>query len=95
LYEVKTIKGIFMILSEKGIKTNIGPIIPLVSLLESIEGNINWLYMGLKVEIDPTVDYQSQNVLVRWTDIDEGFNDKEIVRSIEEFNSLFSPITYD
>ena len=79
-----------MKLSEKGLRTKIGSIMALVWYLESIEEQKLWNYMGLRVEIDPTIDYNSQNILVRWTDINEGFNDKLIVDSLEEFNSLFS-----
>ena len=48
--------------------------------------------MGLKVEIDPTIDFNNQNVLIRWVDVEEGFNDKMIIRSVEEFNANFMSI---
>jgi len=51
-----------------------------------------WEYMGLKVEIDPTIDFNSENILVRWLDIEEGFNDKIIVNSLNEFNAIFKPV---
>jgi len=51
-----------------------------------------WNYMGLNVEIDPTVDYNSNNVLIRWTDINEGFNDKIMMNSLCEFTNLFTKI---
>lgn len=78
-----------MKLSIKGINTINGTINPLVSIIESFEENKILFYMGLRVEIDPIVDYQFQNILIRWTDIDEGFNDKIIINNLEEFNSLF------
>jgi len=84
-----------MKLSIKGTQTNNGQIIPLVWFLESVEGNKLWDYMGLRVELDPTVDYNSQNILIRWLDVDEGFNDKLIVNDINEFYSLFSLIEND
>lgn len=64
-------------------------IMPLVKLLEKADSSQLWNYLGLKVEIDPTIDFNNQNVLIRWTDVEEGFNDKMIVYSIEEFNANF------
>ena len=46
--------------------------------------------MGMKVELDPTVDFTNQNLLVRWLDLDEGFNDKIIVYSLKEFQTYLS-----
>lgn len=66
-----------------------GKIAPLVKLLEKTDSNQLWDYMGLKVEIDPTIDFNNQNVLIRWVDVEEGFNDKMIVYSVEEFNANF------
>ncbi len=60
-----------------------------IVLLTNASDNQLWEYMGLTVEIDPTVDYTNENVLVRWLDINEGFNDKIIVNSLEEFNTNF------
>lgn len=51
-----------------------------------------WQYMGMNVELDPTVDYKNETVKVRWTDLDEGFNDKIIIRTKEEFLEHFSRI---
>lgn len=65
----------------------------LVSYLSEVKDNQLWEYMGLKVEIDPTVDYSDENILVRWTDVEEGFNDKILVNSLKEFNQNFKPIT--
>lgn len=48
-----------------------------------------WEYNGLIVELDPTIDFKGNDALIRWTDIDEGFNDKIIVNSLEEFQSNF------
>lgn len=48
--------------------------------------------MGLQVEIAPTIDFKEENVLIRWTDIAEGFNDRVIVKNLDEFTSLFSLI---
>lgn len=74
----------------KGSYTEAGLMSKMVNFLTNIPEKSKWDYMGLKVEIDPTLDFLSQNTLVRWTDIEEGFNDKVIINSIEEFNSLFS-----
>lgn len=63
-----------------------------ISFIERVNDLQNWFYMGLIVEIDPTVDYDNENILIRWTSIDEDFNDKIIVYSLLEFQSLFKPI---
>ena len=63
-----------------------------VSVLINVSDYKLWQYMGLTVEIDTTVDFINENVLVRWLDINEGFNDKIIVNSLNEFNNNFKPI---
>jgi len=62
-----------------------------IQLLQTVSDDQLWEYKGLAVTIDPTVDYNHQNVLVRWQDIQEGFNDKIILYSLLEFQSLFKP----
>jgi len=62
-----------------------------IQLLQTISDDQLWEYEGLAVTIDPTVDYNHQNILVRWLDIDEGFNDKIILSSLHEFKTLFKP----
>ena len=64
----------------------------LINYLIRAKDNQIWEFMGLKVEIDPTVDYVDENILVRWKDIEEGFNDKIIVNSLKDFNRHFKPI---
>lgn len=54
--------------------------------------NSLWNYKGLRVEIDPTIDYSENNVLIRWKDIDEGFNDKIIYYNLAEFKKDFQLI---
>lgn len=81
-----------MIVEYKGSKIESTKIQELINLLNGVTDSQLWNYMGLKVEIDPTVDYNNENVLVRWFDIKEGFNDKIIVNSLREFNSHFNPI---
>jgi hypothetical protein len=81
-----------MIVEYKGSKIESTKIQELINLLDGVTDSQSWNYMGLKVEIDPTVDYNNENVLVRWFDIKEGFNDKIIVNSLREFNSHFKPI---
>lgn len=66
-----------------------GSINSLVDLLFSVDGCQKWQYEGMTVEIDPTVDFNNDNVLVRWNDTVEGFNDKVIVHSKDEFLKLF------
>jgi hypothetical protein len=75
-----------------GKRQTYGRISPLVDYLKNADGLQKWDYMGLIVEIDPTVDFKDQNVLIRWQDVDEGFNDKIIVNSLEEFQFHFSKI---
>jgi len=43
--------------------------------------------MGLKV-IDPMIVF-NQNALIRWTDVEEGFNEKMTVCSVDEFSTNF------
>jgi hypothetical protein len=57
--------------------------------LNSVKDNSLWEYNGFTVEIDPTVDYGNSNVLVRWRDVDEGFNDKTIYYTLAEFKKDF------
>lgn len=61
----------------------------LLDYFESLGETPVWEYMGLKVEIDPTIDFKGNDALIRWTDIEEGFNDKLLVNSILEFQSNF------
>lgn len=69
----------------KGIETKNNTITNFVHLLKIVNDDKLWSHYGLKVEIDPTIDYSSNNVLIRWLDIEEGFNDKAIYHSLEEF----------
>lgn len=80
-----------MKLDFKGTKRNTTKIQALIDLFQSNDTQL-WEYMGLNVEIDPTIDYNNENVLVRWLDIDEGFNDKIIVYSLYEFQNSFKPL---
>jgi hypothetical protein len=61
----------------------------LLEYFESLGGNPIWEHNGLKVELDPTIDFKGNNALSRWTDIDEGFNDKVLVNSLEDFQAKF------
>lgn len=74
----------------KGEKHINAPIQDLVFLLEKVDNKSIWLHNGLKVEIDPTVDFVDNNVLVRWCDVDEGFNDKVIYTSLKSFQKDFT-----
>ena len=51
-----------------------------------------WEYFGMEVELDPTVDFNNENIKIRWIDINEGFNDKVILKSKDEFLSMFKKI---
>lgn len=79
---------------QHGTRQHNGQINALADFLTEADSLQKWEkdYMGITVEIDPTVDYIDNNVLVRWTDTLEGFNDKIIVSSLEEFNQHFTKI---
>jgi hypothetical protein len=62
---------------------------PLIKFFQSLNQISVWEFKGLKVELDPTIDCKNNDALIRWTDINEGFNDKLIVKSLEEFNINF------
>ena len=49
-----------------------------------------WQYMGMDVELDPTVCFADESVLVRWTDFENGFNDRLILKTKEQFLQNFS-----
>lgn len=51
-----------------------------------------WEYFDMEVELDPTVDFNNENIKIRWIDINEGFNDKVILKSKDEFLSMFKKI---
>ena len=76
----------------KGNKESRTKIQSFVAFINEVDDLQKWFYMGFEVEIDPTVDFNNENILIRWTSIDEGFNDKIIVYSLLEFQSLFKPI---
>lgn len=62
---------------------------PLSDFFQSLSETTNFIYCGLIVKIDPTLDYRGNDALIRWHDINEGFCDKLIVTSLEEFNRNF------
>lgn len=62
---------------------------PLIEYFQSLSQIPVWEYKELKVELDPTIDCKGNNALIRWIDINEGFNDKLIVTSLEEFQHKF------
>lgn len=74
----------------KGIENPKSKIHDFANYLRAIS-NRWWAHNGLVVEIDPTVDYGDENILVRWFDIIEGFNDKVIYHNLAEFNNDFKP----
>ncbi|HNL15674.1 MAG TPA: hypothetical protein PKJ74_01570 [Chitinophagales bacterium] len=76
----------------KGKETSESRIVDFINYLKETDASSLWNYMGLTVEIDPTVDYGSENVLIRWTDINEGFNDKIIYHNLVEFKKDFQII---
>ncbi len=83
-----------MIIEYKGSIKYKGNINSLVRYLEQKSDKQKWEYSGLIVELDPTVDFTNQNMLVRWLDVNEGLNYKIIVNSIDEFKVNFKEI-YD
>ncbi len=62
---------------------------PLIEYFQSLTHLPVFEYKGLEVEVDPTIDFKANDALIRWTDINEGFNDKLIVNSLAEFKSYF------
>lgn len=66
----------------------------LYEFLLSVKDDSMFYYNGLKVEIDPTFDFVDDNVLVRWVDVEEGFNDKILLTNPAEFQTNFE-IIYD
>ncbi len=73
----------------KGIRNINIQISDFIDFLLSINDNSLWEYQGMIVQIDPTVDYGNNNVLVRWRDVNEGFNDKIIYYNLAEFKKDF------
>lgn len=73
----------------KGTKSPSNEINEFIGFLYSVNENSLWNYRGLTVEIDPTLDYSFNNVLIRWVDVNEGFNDKIIYYNLAEFNNDF------
>ena len=49
-----------------------------------------WQYMEMDVELDPTVCFADESVLVRWTDFENGFNGRLILKTKEQFLQNFS-----
>ena len=73
----------------KGAKKSESKISDFIHYLEIVKDNAVWNYKGLKVKIDPTVDCSCNNVLVRWKDIEEDFNDRIIYYNLEAFKKDF------
>ena len=91
-YLQTTLRVIIMKIDQHGTKQDTGQINTLVEYLEQTNDFDKWNYMGLTVEIDPTVNYNNENMLIRWLDVNEGFNDRIIVSSLIEFNKHFKAI---
>lgn len=75
-----------------GQKRTTGDFAQFIKFLEN-EPHVGWTYFGMKVELDPTVDWNLNCVKMRWTDLDEGFNDKEIIYNKKQFNKLFQKVS--
>lgn len=73
----------------KGIKTEESKIDDFIEFLNFLNGENLWNFKGLRVEIDPTFDYNNNNVLIRWKDLKEGFNDRLIYYNIVDFKKDF------
>lgn len=67
-------------------------ILDFIKFLESKDDSSKWNYQGLKVEIDPTIDTENNNILIQWIDIEEGFNDKIIFSNLDQFTKNFQLI---
>ena len=53
----------------------------------------NWEYYGMSVELDPTVDFVNETIKFRWLDLNEGFNDKIILKTKEDFFTTFKKVS--
>jgi hypothetical protein len=73
----------------KGKNQEEGDFSDFVNYFNLIADDVLWTYQGLSVELDPTADYNNKNILIRWTDINEGFNDKIIYYNLAEFKKDF------
>jgi hypothetical protein len=62
---------------------------PLIEYFQSLIQLPIFEFKGLMVEVDPTIDCKANDALIRWTDINEGFNDKLIINSLAEFKTYF------
>ena len=76
----------------KNINYNPKKIKSLFDYFQSLKEISRWEYNGLIVVLDPTLDFKGNSALIRWTDLNEGFNDKIIVNSLAEFTSYFKLI---
>ena len=65
---------------------------PLFDYFKSFNQSPTWIFNGLVVELDPTIDFKGNDALIRWTDIEEGFNDKMIINSLAVFQQQFQLI---
>lgn len=63
-----------------------------VEYIENADNNQTWEYCGLQVKLDITFDFNDENALVRWHEKKEGFNDKIILNSLNDFLSNFKPL---
>lgn len=81
-----------MIYDFKGIKTKKFLLNNFLVFLSSVKDNCYWEYYGMKVEINPTIDFENNNILIRWYNVDEGFNDKIIYYNLADFKKEFTLI---
>lgn len=58
-----------------------------------IQDFCGWQYMGLNVELDPTVCFSDESILIRWTDFEEGFNDRIVIKTKEQFLQNFKKVS--
>lgn len=73
----------------KGSRTEENKIAEFIEFLTLLNDKNRWIHNGLIVEIDPTVDYRNNNILIRWKDIFEGFNDRLIYTNLVDFKKDF------
>ncbi|MFN4145027.1 MAG: hypothetical protein ACK4GN_04320 [Runella sp.] len=65
----------------------------LYEYFQEAKPNSKWEFNGFTVELDPTFDFEGDDVLIRWLDINEGFSDRLIVNSLKEFQAKFKEIS--
>lgn len=81
-----------MTIQYKGVRENSSILNEFENYLELLPNNIRFEYLGMEVEIVPYLSFTSKDVLIFWQELEEGFNDKIIFNTLEEFLNEFKII---